>query len=268
LAGKRSTISQPPHPRRTAAQQGWAVRVVRESGPCLAAESAIAAWKTVHVSSVRAEIRGAMLAAVARRTGRTAMSSLRTLFRAVIMVSVLAIAAKGWHLYGPSHEQMAALVVQAVELGDSLLGKFREQSPPSVDPRSGTTPLVAVPGQPPSGQQRLPLAETTPPAGGTVLLVSAALPSAPLPSQSAGADARLEAALARLEQLGVGQHDLRPWGAGGQLSRFCCSATWGGAPGYNRHFEAVAAEPLSAVQQVVDQVAAWRAAEPGVGKLR
>jgi hypothetical protein len=186
------------------------------------------------------------------------MSSLRTVFRAVVMVSVLAIVARGWYMYGPSHEQVASVVVRAVEMGDSLLGEFRE-APPVVDSRPAPAPFVVAPAVAGPSAQRLPPVASAPAATGGVILASAAVPSTPPPVQGVGADRRLEALLARLDELGGSQHELRPWGASGQLYRFSCSAAWGSAPGYSRHFEAVAAEPLAAVQRVVDEVAAWRA---------
>ncbi len=200
------------------------------------------------------------------------MSSLRTVFRAVIMLSVLAVVVKGWMLYGPSREQVSSLGVRAIELGDSLLGRFRDPEPTAADPQLEPPPFVATPVVPGSPAQRLP-APISPPVG-EVQLASAAEPAVPAFAQSpappaaqpAAADTPIEAALAQLEQLGAGQHQLQPWGSGGQLYRFCCSAAWGDAPGYSRHFEAVAAEPLTAVEQVVNQVAAWRAAEQGGGQ--
>ena len=200
------------------------------------------------------------------------MPSLRTVFRAVVMVSVLAVVVKGWMLYGPSREQVASLGVRAIELGDSLLAQFREPAPTESDPQVAPPPFVAAPAEPVGpAAQRLPPTLTPPPAPSEVQLAAAAEPAAPALAQSAtppplepaGSDARLEAALAQLDQLGVGQHELRPWGTSGQLYRFCCSAAWGNSPGYSRHFEAVATEPVVAVEQVVGQIAAWRAAEQG-----
>jgi hypothetical protein len=45
------------------------------------------------------------------------------------------------------------------------------------------------------------------------------------------------------------------------MYRFCCRASWAGTPAFTRHFEAVAAEPLAAVEQVVAKVEDWRAAQ-------
>lgn len=196
------------------------------------------------------------------------MSPLRTTFRVVIMVSVLAVVVKGWFLYGPSREQVSSVGVRAIELGDSLLSRFRDPTPPAAAPQGGPPPFVATPAEAGPSAQRLP-PTLSPPAVGEVQLASAIDPAGPAVasqmvapvSQPAGVDARIEAALAQLDELGAGQHQLQPWGTSGQLYRFCCSAAWGSGPDYSRHFEAVAAEPAAAVEQVVGQVAAWRAAE-------
>ena len=45
------------------------------------------------------------------------MPSFQTIFRAVVMVAVGAVAVKGWHLYGPTNEQVKSAVAQAVEYG-------------------------------------------------------------------------------------------------------------------------------------------------------
>lgn len=192
------------------------------------------------------------------------MLSLRTLFRVAVMAGVLVVVVKGWHLYGPSRDQVTSMAVRAIELGDSVLAKFRQAS---VNPRVAAAPLVGAPAPAPPFAQPLPPTTIAPPAG-DVALASATLPATPTAPHVDAGDARIEAALARLQQLGAGEHQLQPWGSGGRLYRFCCSAAWGGAPGYSRHFEAVAAEPLSAVEQVVDQVAAWRAAQQGAGRLQ
>ena len=71
----------------------------------------------------------------------------------------------------------------------------------------------------------------------------------------------LRALYSRLEQLGVVEPRLAAWGSGGRLHRFCCRATVGGDANFKRHFEAIAAEPRLAVQEVVGKVEAWRTAQ-------
>jgi hypothetical protein len=75
---------------------------------------------------------------------------------------------------------------------------------------------------------------------------------------NAAAD-RLPQLYSRLESLGVSNPQLAPWGSSGQMYRFCCRAALVETPALARHFEAVAPEPVLAVEQVVAKVEAWRA---------
>jgi hypothetical protein len=79
---------------------------------------------------------------------------------------------------------------------------------------------------------------------------------------------RLPKLLARLEQLGGIDPQLAAWGSSGQLYRFRCRATLADAPNYTRHFEAVAPEPLVAVENVIAKVEAWRTAHRASDQLR
>ncbi len=72
------------------------------------------------------------------------------------------------------------------------------------------------------------------------------------------ADSQLSATLQRLAQLGMRDQQLSTWGSGGKLMRFSCSMPWASSPAYSQHFEAVAASPLEAVQQVAAEIDAWR----------
>jgi hypothetical protein len=74
--------------------------------------------------------------------------------------------------------------------------------------------------------------------------------------------------MSRLEKLGVAEPKLAAWGTSGDLYRFCCEAKWGNSAAYTRHFESVAAEPVTAVEQVVAEVEAWRTAQRGNAGLR
>jgi hypothetical protein len=65
--------------------------------------------------------------------------------------------------------------------------------------------------------------------------------------------------LTRLKELGGIEPALEPWGASGNLYRFCCRAALADNPQITRHFEAVAAEQRVAVENVVAKVQSWRA---------
>ena len=56
---------------------------------------------------------------------------------------------------------------------------------------------------------------------------------------------------------GIRISEVAPWGSGG-LVRFTCEAPWANSPSFSRHFEAVAATPEAAVEQVATDIAAWQ----------
>ncbi len=64
--------------------------------------------------------------------------------------------------------------------------------------------------------------------------------------------------LAKLHEIGAADAQVGPWGASGQFYRCCCQAKLAESSPMARHFEAVAEEPIAAVEQVVAKVEAWR----------
>jgi hypothetical protein len=72
---------------------------------------------------------------------------------------------------------------------------------------------------------------------------------------------RMSVLQGRLKQLGVVDSKLAQWGSGGQLYRFSCRANLANAANLERHFESVAAEPVTAVEEVLAKVESWRTAE-------
>ncbi len=69
------------------------------------------------------------------------MPSFQTIFRAVVMVGVGAVAVEGWRLYGPTNEQLKTLVTQGVDMVQSAIqrsGQATANVPP--DPRTATPP--------------------------------------------------------------------------------------------------------------------------------
>jgi hypothetical protein len=216
------------------------------------------------------------------------MTTLQTFFRTVVMLATLGIVAKAWLLYGPSVAEMQTMGQRVVEVADELMSKYRQggSAAPEVvdDPRIETAPpLTGTLPQPPVSQPQpilLATAETQgqefvqpavaavpvaapPPAPPTRLIPVAAEPA---PSdQSSSGDARLEAAHARLAQLDIRDYRVEPWGGEGRWYRCSCDAPWSGAPQYSRHFEAVAADPASAAEQVAAEVDMWRRTQAATG---
>ena len=218
------------------------------------------------------------------------MSSFQTFFRTVVMLAVLGIVAKAWYLYGPSVTEMKTIGARMSVVVQEAWNDYWQKpsgnalaNDPRVSPNAGApAPFVpsGVPMQPiPHGS--LPVA---PQDGSTVQLAGGVpgeiVPVAPatastawpqsetpepmrLPATPAGPplqpeDTRLTALLEHLTQLGVRDQELSAWGSGGALMRFSCNVSWANSPAYSRHFEAVAATPSAAVEQVAAEIEAWR----------
>ena len=82
----------------------------------------------------------------------------------------------------------------------------------------------------------------------------------PIPS-TIGQNARLAEIQRRLRELGTTYYLLEKWGSEGQLYRFHCRVAIGEKTDANRHFEAVDADAIAAIERVLTQVEAWQAAQ-------
>lgn len=208
------------------------------------------------------------------------MPSLRTIYRTIVMIAVGVLVVQGWQLYGPPTDTLLTLAVQGVEMAQSAWSKSQRGVPETADPRiaapvAGSELSPADVGPPPlaSGPPVLSadLNMSSPEVAAPPLAeepVSAAAELESAPQFEADADERLSPLLARLEELGAADPQLAPWGASGQLYRFCCRAKLTETHAYARHFEAVAAEPRTAVEQVVAKVEEWRMAQRDEGAPR
>ena len=203
------------------------------------------------------------------------MPSFRTMFRAVVMVTVGAIAVKGWLLYGPTNEQVKSAVTQAIDMAHSAMqgrepGNKGGTNDPRLTPQLGaaptsTAPIASAPALPLSmpGQGEAPkLLQNVANQGPITPVVEAAVDGA------ATTGDRMPQLMSRLQQLGAADTSLAPWGSDGQMYRFSCKAPLASAPTMTQHFESVAAEPALAVEQVVAKVEAWRVAQRDGGQLR
>jgi hypothetical protein len=214
------------------------------------------------------------------------MSSLQTFFRSVVMLATLGFVAKVWFWYGPSVGEMQTIGARVAEFTAQTWNdywKSNGSAPGSADATAGVpAPFVPSGGAP----QPIPLPPVNGTGPGTVQLAAGEskdmLPVAPalappgpaatnLPASASlvpmggagstgGAD-RLVTGVKALADLGVRNQQVRPWGNGGALYRCSCDAPWPAAPNYSRHFEAVAATPEAAVDQVTAEIAAWRTSQ-------
>ncbi len=193
------------------------------------------------------------------------MPSFTTIYRALVMIAAGVIVVKGWQLYGPTNEQVKSFGVQALEAAQTAWNNLRpSEAPPAShhDPR-----LAAASAAAPAA---VSVADTAP-------LLATEVGGLEPAAEVAGGDAvpaevadDLPALYSRLQELGASDPQLGPWGSSGELYRFCCRAAVADTPAVARHFEAVAPEPLAAVEQVVAKVAAWRAVQrgPGYGEIQ
>jgi hypothetical protein len=199
------------------------------------------------------------------------------------MVAAGVIVIEGWHYCGPTVEQINAIAHRVAEIGQETwdriqsprgAGRLVEASP---NARIGSTSQVQATAHanppPDDWESDLAPAASTPgnlsrePAVVAPLMFSQSVPSAESSTSTAlqpsiflAEDANpLTMLLRRLEELGGIEPALEPWGESGNLYRFCCRATLADNPQITRHFEAVAAEQLIAVESVVAKVQLWRA---------
>jgi hypothetical protein len=202
------------------------------------------------------------------------MSSLKTLYRAAVMLATAIIVYKAWQLYGPSFDQLKSGMARALEVAQEALHEAplerAETDPASIDPRSAP-PLLATtleskaPPSPTTGAPASSLGPHSPPVTTDAPQLLSGAADAPTPPADSE---KLPALMSRLEALGVDEPKLAPWGSTGQLYRCCCRASLGDSSAFSRHFESVAEEPAAAVEQVLAKVEAWRLAQHTRSELR
>lgn len=210
------------------------------------------------------------------------MPSITTLSRALVLVVIGAIIFKGWHLYGPSAEQVKAAAVSAAETAEATWKNWQpkgDETPP--EPKAqGAAPVFAGGAQLTTEQSAAPIAPPLTPTNPTTAMAQTPVgtatpklePVAPAsetaPQVSSANEERLPALLSRLEKLGAADPKLAAWGSSGNLYRFCCRAAMNDSPAFTQHFESVAGEPELAVEQVLAKVEAWRTARLASTTLR
>jgi hypothetical protein len=209
------------------------------------------------------------------------MPSMRTMFRALVMIAIGAALFKGWQMYGPPAEQVKSIAVRATDFAQAAWKNFQgkdHEAAPSAEVRGRTPPLAVA-------QQPLGDIAIVPPALSTQTLTpsppTGAIPSASGPTTqtaitpltdsapaTGSADDRVKTLMSRLEQLGGTDSKLSPWGSSGHLFRCYCRAPLPNAPAVMQHFESVAAEPALAVEQVMAKLEASRTAKRNGAVLR
>lgn len=203
------------------------------------------------------------------------MPSFTTMLRAAVMLVAAIVVVKGWQLYGPSAKQLKTWTARIAGRVHIALSDRPQLAPVASEPAAELKPVATAPtgmpivDAPPSHFESTGFAEvppitadwTTGPVPGTSDVV-------PLPQAASIDSERMPTLLSRLERLGAVDPQLAAWGSGGKLYRFCCKAALADTPRYTRHFESVAAEPHTAVEQVVAKVEAWRLEQGAPPDLR
>jgi hypothetical protein len=211
------------------------------------------------------------------------MPSFQTLFRATVMLGVGVVAVKGWHLYGPTNEQVKTIVAHGVEMIRNTVQSHQGDYAGSLpDPRTAPRPnepkqpmVAAAPAPmimpPPAAVAETEAPKLLPDRGAAPAAVT---PPATVPAPpSGGGDAdsaadRMQQLMSRLQKLGAADTNLASWGSDGHLFRFSCRAPLASAPAMTQHFESVAEQPTAAVEQVLAKVEAWQVAQRDGGMLR
>ncbi|WP_442483507.1 hypothetical protein [Aeoliella sp. SH292] len=188
------------------------------------------------------------------------MESLRTLYRASVMIGTLVVGALAYRAYGPELEKLKPLFTRAVEIASELISPDSETDTPLAEGEAGSAPApftaLATPLQPPAL-----LDQNVQPAGGA--LEPVVPPLAPESTESPVA-----AVVRALNERGVNDYSMTRWGADGTHYRFQCSVPWGEGGVYSQHFEAVAETPADAARQVLDQVNQWSVARASAPNYR
>jgi hypothetical protein len=200
------------------------------------------------------------------------MPSMTTLYRFVVMVAVGIIVVTGWKHFGPSTEQMKSFAVAGIEKAKAAWNKSGDGPDANAavaDPRTAAQSLVGNTPSPVSG------ATSQPPAAAPQLVplansgqdelfgIGATTGEAPAQAANQAGAGGVEPLLAKLQEIGGADAKVVEWGSSGELFRCSCRAKSDASP-LARHFEAVAAEPVAAVEQVVAKVEAWRSQQHNV----
>ena len=195
------------------------------------------------------------------------MPSFTTIYRAIVMVAAGVIVVKGWQLYGPTTEQLKSAGVRTIELASAVWNQTQSAGPSNdaADPRLAAPVVPAAATAPNNVNEPAPLLS---PAAPTEAAADQLVNATSAQADNREIDDRLPPLYSRLKELGVSEPQLAAWGSSGEMYRFCCRAALADTPAFTRHFEAVASEPVGAVEQVVAKVEAWRAIQRDAGDLR
>lgn len=166
--------------------------------------------------------------------------------RAVVMLVILVSLPAAWVYYGPLPPSAQRMVDRAVEVAKTSLGWDQPTRPESFAisaPYYEQTSTAA-----PSGANRTVAAQ------GSVSERTEEM------SKIEPTSTQVESLLEQLRSWGAAEYTLEKWGNNGQLYRFRCAMALTESDELTRQFEAVAADPVGSIEQVVGEVASWQTA--------
>lgn len=202
-----------------------------------------------------------------------------TFFRATVMLTVLVGIPAAWVYYGPLPPEAMGMFQRTVATAKQSIG-WSEPAPqtrwtneaPKTAPRFDAAVANATQTLQQPSTAALPVTPPSPVIHDSQFsLASATVPAAQPPAQVPvdGELARqLEPHLSLLRKLDATEYTLENWGEGGRFYRFCCAVAVGSSEDLTRQFEAIDADPLRAVQQVVGEVTSWQNARRTSGTTR
>ncbi len=202
-----------------------------------------------------------------------------TLFRAVVMLVVLVGLPAAWVYYGPLPPAAVGVIQRTVA---SAKQSFGWKEPAAVTAWSTEAPKTAPRFDASVVQATHALQQQTNVEHAALPLqpvrrdaqFSLASASVPVPERTVSAAVddeiarQLEPHLSLLRSLDVAEYTLENWGGSGELYRFRCAVALGDTDDHTRQFEAIHADPLRAVHQVVGEVTSWQNARRTGGASR
>jgi len=224
-----------------------------------------------------------------------------TAFRAIVMLVVLVGLPAAWVYYGPLPPAAMGVIQRTVATAKQSVGwdatvattaspktapqfdasivqatrvlqqqAVLEQAALPLQPQAALPPQpqAALPPQPLMRDARFSLASATVPVAEPIREPAAPVPPAAPEPADGELTRQLEPHLSLLRSLGAAEYTLEDWGGKGQLYRFCCAVALGENDDHTRQFEAVDADPLRAVHQVVGEVTSWQNARHVGGASR
>jgi hypothetical protein len=175
-------------------------------------------------------------------------------FRALVMLVTLVGLPAAWIYYGPLPAGPQKVVDRFVEVAKDALGWKSNQTVNAVHGLDKTPPRYEEVLPTPAENQAVSRASYQgQPA--PVRLASASEAVRPVTLENQDLKQQIEPHLNVLRQMGAANYSLEEWGGG---YRFKCAVSLGNNVDFTRHFEAINADPLATVRQVVGEVTAWQ----------